>query len=178
MTRALAMLFLLLPVAGAAVAQEAAGAPPAAFHLFDRLPQTWQVEPLRQEVTATEHPQANRQLPEPQEAAAESEAQAADAAPRLVAATWCPVRSGEPVEGDVGCDAGLGAALYRKGRIFIAAVVGGKSVGGGLGWTAGKAGPVVVAVALGVVAPYDESGIDVGRASLAIGCTAGLGGGR
>jgi hypothetical protein len=92
--------------------------------------------------------------------------------PRLVAAAWCPVRTGAPADEDViGCDAGVGAALVRWHRAFLAGVVGSKTVGFGLGWTAYRGPSMIVAVAAGIVAPYDEQGVRADGAALALGCT-------
>ncbi len=98
----------------------------------------------------------------------------------LVAAGWCAVDSGEPAaaeEGDeptTGCDAGVGVALWTWRRLAPVAVIGTRTVGAGVAYLAYNR----VAIALGVVAPYDKSGIHAGGAQLALGATFSFGGPR
>lgn len=104
--------------------------------------------------------------------------------PVLVAAAWCAVHDGEAREGEVGCDVGVGAPFMRLGRFSLVGAVGPGSVAAGLAFTAyrgsmeGEGRRVVVALAVGVTAPYDERGIDAGRMAPALGCTFGFGGGE
>lgn len=77
----------------------------------------------------------------------------------LVGAAWCQV--GQAEAGASGCDVGLGVALYRWHHLAAVAVVGQESVGAGLAWVVTPSdyrGPSV-AVAVGMVAHYDSSGI-------------------
>jgi hypothetical protein len=94
----------------------------------------------------------------------------------VVAAGWCAMYSDEPEPDQVGCDIGVGAALARRGRAFLAAVIGAETVGIGLGWTAYRGGAVTIAAALGVIAPYDERGIRLDGWAPAVGTTIGFGG--
>lgn len=120
---------------------------------------------------------------------------------RFAAAGWCPVLWGEEqapdhaaeVEGEeageqdvggdeeLGCDAGMGVDLYGRtveaGRLSLVAVMGTKSVGAGIAWTVRDwSGGARVSVAVGLVAPYSEAGIDVGRHAVALGVTLGFAG--
>lgn len=96
-------------------------------------------------------------------------------APRIVAAAWCPVRSeDEPEEDDPGCDVGVGAALLRHGRAALVGAIGTETVGLGGAWVAHSGEQLTVAVAVGVVAPYDGDGLRADRASLAVGATFGI----
>lgn len=98
----------------------------------------------------------------------------------IVAAGWCTFQSKtktneEPAENAApGCDLGVGVSLYGSGRWRVVAAVGSWSVGAGLAWVALKPerGPVI-AVALGLMAPYDSSGIDP-HPRLALGATFGF----
>lgn len=93
--------------------------------------------------------------------------------PRLVAAGWCPVvRDGEAEEdGRPGCDVGLGLALGSWRRLAVVAVVGTDSVGTGFAWVVRDAGGPAIAVAVGVVAPYDDTGVYADRLAPALGIT-------
>jgi len=100
--------------------------------------------------------------------------------PTLVGATWCAVRTSEAAPGDPGCDVGLGAALLHWHRLAWVAVVGGETLGTGLSWSLNprrRSGPLI-AVAAGVVVPYDSSGIDARKAAPALGATLAFGGKR
>lgn len=87
-----------------------------------------------------------------------------DALSPLVGAAWCVVlpaeaRSEEPEEGALGCDGGVGAALWRNGRLAVVAVVGAQSAGGGLAYILNPGRGRPVALAVGVVVPWDTAGI-------------------
>lgn len=116
---------------------------------------------------------------------------------RLVAAAWCPILKertpsvsistpdeNEEVEDESGgvnptksgCDKGIGASLWTSPRfpkVFIAGAVGLKSVTIGLGWLA-YSGDVTIAVAFGLMAPFDGKGIYLGEVEPAIGATFGF----
>lgn len=74
-----------------------------------------------------------------------------------------------------GCDAGVGLALARHGRLAWVIVVGSNTVGTGIGWVPyqPKSGRVI-AIAVGVVARYDLRGIHT-ELYPAIGATLSLG---
>lgn len=99
--------------------------------------------------------------------------------PRLFAAGWCPVirSSDNAEETDPGCDVGAGAALVRVKRLAWVAVVGTETVGTGAAWVAhhgqGERAPTI-AVAVGIVAPYDDRGIYADRWAVAVGATLSL----
>lgn len=110
----------------------------------------------------------------------EAEEEAADEVPQpepggpLVAAAWCVARSGPADEDDLGCDLGLGLALYRRGPLALVSVVGAESVGAGVAWVVARPERALassVAVALGVVARYGDGGIDTSETYLALGAT-------
>jgi len=104
------------------------------------------------------------------------------APPLLVAASWCSLNWRKKADGQdadrqraEGCTAGLGVALVRWRRAFVAAVIAEGQVGAGVGWTASRRGAVTIAVAAGVVFPYTkESGIDLRGWAPAVGATFGL----
>jgi hypothetical protein len=102
--------------------------------------------------------------------------------PRLAAAAWYVVRrSGDDLpEGEIGRDFGLGVGLLRWRRLSWVAVVGAQSLGTGLAWVAhrGGEGRPVIAVAVGVVAPYDEGGVYSDQLRPAVGATVALGRGE
>jgi hypothetical protein len=95
-----------------------------------------------------------------------------------IAAAWCEVYNDErPVDNDVavGCDVGVGVALYRYDRLAAVAAIGTKTIGVGLAWVV----PNVerpIAISLGAIAPYDKRGVDVGGWAIAVGATFGFGG--
>lgn len=96
----------------------------------------------------------------------------------IVAAGWCSIYSSKPKPGAVGCDYGVGARLLSipgLPRAGIAAVVGPKSAGIGFVWLAHSNDNITIAGAVGVIAPRDDFGINSSLASLAVGCTFGLG---
>ena len=120
---------------------------------------------------------------------------------RFVAAGWCPVLRGEEEPADqaaegegeeageqdgagdeeLGCDVGMGVDLYGRtfasGRLSLVGVLGMKSLGGGVAWTVRDwFGSARVSVAVGLVAPYSEAGIDVDRHAVALGVTLGFAG--
>jgi hypothetical protein len=110
---------------------------------------------------------------EPVEEPAEVEAH-----PRLVAAGWCPVRTGEPSYDAPACDVGLGLALHTWRRLAVVAVVGSDTVGAGLAWVVRDGDGPAVAIAAGVVARYDDRGVDGGELYPALGVTLNFGRGR
>lgn len=85
----------------------------------------------------------------------------------VVGAGWCAVKMGD--EETPGCDIGAGVALVHVNRISWIAVVGTKTVGMGLAWTVSN--KPVVAVAVGVICEYDETGIDGSKVYPALGAT-------
>lgn len=117
---------------------------------------------------------------------------------RLVAAAWCPIQKKRPPSASIstpdeneeeeeratsesdpiesGCDKGIGVSLWSSNRfpkVFIAGAVGLKSVALGLGWLA-YSGDVTIAVAFGLMAPFDGKGIYLGEVEPAIGATFGF----
>jgi hypothetical protein len=107
------------------------------------------------------------------EEVAEEAAPAVEEPSPLVGAVWCPMKSDRSEDG-LTCDAGMGAALYRRGRAFLAAVVGSKTAGLGIGWLGHRGERVTVAAAIGLVAPYDGGGIYISEAAPALGVTFGF----
>lgn len=120
---------------------------------------------------------------------------------RFVAAGWCPVLRGEEepaeqaaegeggeegeqeanAEEELACDAGMGVDLYGRtfasGRLSLVGVLGVKSLGAGVAWTVRDwFGSARVSVAVGLVAPYSEAGIDADRHAVALGVTLGFAG--
>lgn len=95
----------------------------------------------------------------------------------IVAAGWCTFQSGEASDEEgaaPGCDLGVGVSLYGRDRWRVVAAVGSWSVGAGLAWVALRPGRgPVIAVAVGLMAPYDSSGIDP-HPRLALGATFGF----
>lgn len=120
---------------------------------------------------------------------------------QVAAAGWCAVKSSSdqssrsnstdqppddsfPPQSDesnsttspLGCDIGVGFSLYTHNRLAVVAVVGSESIGSGIAWilnpNASDNRPVM-AVAIGIVTPYDRNGI--GRdVQLALGMTFSL----
>lgn len=116
---------------------------------------------------------------------------------QIAAAGWCIVTdssSKDPIEQpddsfhpqedeqstSLGCDIGIGFSLYTyHNRLAVVAVVGSESIGSGIAWiinphakSATDHRPVM-AIAIGIVTPYDGSGI--GRdVQLALGMTLSL----
>lgn len=76
----------------------------------------------------------------------------------------------------LGCDIGVGFSLYTHNRLAVVAVVGSESIGSGIAWILNPNAPdnrPVMAVAIGIVTPYDRNGI--GRdVQLALGMTLSL----
>jgi len=108
------------------------------------------------------------------------------AQPGLTAATWCAIVSdsgSDPEESGrkPGCDVGMGAALYRWHRLAWVVVIGTETAGTGIALVTFRPPPgesgTVVAIAAGVVTPYDREGIYVDEWALALGATFGFGGG-
>jgi hypothetical protein len=138
-------------------------------------------------------PFAGMELDDRIELQEEVEPEPEPAHPRILAAAWCVLEEGEPAapvdpaaepateEPDgIGCDVGVGAELlgrsFAQGRLSWVAVGGTKSLGSGVSW-AWLEGRRPVAVAVGVVVPYDGGGIYPDGASLALFATVGLFGG-
>jgi hypothetical protein len=98
---------------------------------------------------------------------------------RVAAAGWCALHdssSEADAESDSsrspGCDFGLAASVYDWRRFHLVGVLGAETVGVGLARVVSAEGDSrVIAVALGVVALYDDQGIDTGSATLALGAT-------
>lgn len=95
----------------------------------------------------------------------------------IVAAGWCTFQTGEADEEEEvppGCDLGVGVSFFGRGPWRVVAAVGSWSVGVGLARVAvrPKRGPVI-AVAIGLIVPYDSSGIDP-HPRLALGATFGF----
>lgn len=87
----------------------------------------------------------------------------------LVPAVWCAAKS----SAGPGCDVGAAVALAHRGRWALVGVVGSKTAGAGVAFTAYE--PTAefahrIAVAAGVVARYDSKGIST-RAYPALGVT-------
>lgn len=123
---------------------------------------------------------------------------------RWAMGAWCPVRSegrrdqsrDEPAEGEgedqgqqeagsegeLECDAGAAVALlgkdFRQGRLSLVGVLGAQSLGIGGAWTFGRQGGHPLSVAVGVVAPYDGSGIVADEWAFALGATVSVFGRR
>lgn len=80
--------------------------------------------------------------------------------PALTASAWCAVRErGDLAEHEPGCDQGLAASLYRRGRLALVGASGTETVGLGAAWVVWSGDGPVVAVAVGAVAPYDGEGV-------------------
>lgn len=81
--------------------------------------------------------------------------------PALTASAWCALRDrDEPAaELEPGCDAGLAAAFYRHGRLALVGAIGTETVGLGAAWVVWSGDGPTVAVAGGVIAPYDGEGV-------------------
>lgn len=109
----------------------------------------------------------------------------------IAASAWCTVSDSKaeevqgpsneenpPVEDEtespIGCDAGIGASLYRWRRLAIVGVLGSKSVGAGLGWIIGRPMGRTLAVAVGYVCPWSSQGIVGNDCQLALGATVSL----
>jgi hypothetical protein len=99
---------------------------------------------------------------------------------RVAAAGWCAIHdsSADPdtISDDTprspGCDFGLAASVYDWRRFHLVGVLGAETVGVGLARVVSAEGDSrVIAVALGVVALYDDQGIDMGSTTLALGAT-------
>jgi hypothetical protein len=118
---------------------------------------------------------AQEEPPDAVDSDAVGESEPADS--RLAAAGWCAVRtSSAPDEGAPGCDVGMAAALWTWRRTALVAVVGGETVGVGVAWVV-HTGPTV-AVAAGVIAPFDDGGVNGSSLAPALGVTLTFGRGR
>lgn len=96
----------------------------------------------------------------------------------LVVAGWCAVHGDKRDADAPGCDIGMGLLLWHSKRapqLGMAAAVGTETVGAGMTWAIADSGGHPMAVSLGVIAPYDKLGIDVGRWAVALGATFGFG---
>lgn len=85
-------------------------------------------------------------------------------ADRLVAAAWCAVRPAEargtePEEGELTCDAGFGAAIWKRGHLAAVIVVGAQSAGPGVAYVFNPGARRPIAIAGGVVLPWDSTAI-------------------
>lgn len=102
---------------------------------------------------------------------------------RLSAAVWCkvidgkkPVESSSDTSDSYGCDAGLGFSLYHLNRAHIVGVIGAQSVGAGFAWVLSpETAKRTIAVAIGIIMPYDTNGVYARDYSLALGTTISLG---
>lgn len=130
-----------------------------------------------------------------------TEPQEAVEAPRFHAGMWCALRSErrpdapqpaaeepdgvaeeadqqEVAEEEVGCDAGVAAALigkdFKQGRLSLVGALGTKTLGIGGAWTFGHVGGRPLSLALGFVAPYDADGIYTDRRAVVLGATVSL----
>lgn len=90
----------------------------------------------------------------------------------IAASAWCAVHEDGREEGEPGCDAGIGGALHCWGRACLVGVLGMETLGPGASWRlhVDEEGRVY-AVALGVVAPWDEDGVRVSDWAVAVGAT-------
>lgn len=117
---------------------------------------------------------------------------------RFSLAGWCVLRSeqqtaDQPTNGEddgsedeqvtqepdeLGCDAGAGVSLvYRdfpQGRLSLVGVIGMQSLGVGAAWTFGREMGHPLSVAVGLVAPYDGTGIYSDGWAVALGATVSL----
>lgn len=85
-------------------------------------------------------------------------------ADHLVAAAWCAVRPAEargtePEEGELTCDAGFGAAIWKRGHLAAVVVVGAQSAGPGVAYVFNPGARRPIAIAGGVVLPWDSTAI-------------------
>lgn len=96
----------------------------------------------------------------------------------LAAAGWCVLKtdSREDRADDLadlpGCDLGMGVAIVRHRRLSWVAVIGTQTLGTGVAWRVGGGdGIPVVAVAVGAVVRWDETGVDATEVLPAVGAT-------
>lgn len=85
-------------------------------------------------------------------------------ASRLVGAAWCAVRPKEDrgtelEEGELGCDGGVGAAFWKRGHFAGVVVIGARSAGPGGAYIFNPGANRPIAVAAGVVLPWDTTAI-------------------
>lgn len=100
----------------------------------------------------------------------------------IAPAAWCLILDTEPetpeADEDPGCDAGIAAVLYRfrfEPRLSIVGALGTWSLGPGLGWTFYRSTTgTAYGVAVGLVVPWSEAGIDMGDPGVAVGATLSL----
>lgn len=90
---------------------------------------------------------------------------------RMVGAMWCA----EDTPGSPGCDVGVGTALAAHDRVSWVATIGVETIGTGVAWTANPSGRPIVAVGVGAVARWSESGVE-SEVYPAIGATVSFGG--
>lgn len=93
----------------------------------------------------------------------------------LIASVWCGVSSSE--QNSPGCDAGLGISLTTYHKFSFVSVVGTKTIGLGLAYTAytpTEQFPHYIAIAFGVITSYDKGGIKT-KIHPALGTTITLG---
>lgn len=99
----------------------------------------------------------------------------------IAPAVWCVAIDGATdleTEADPGCDAGIAAVLYRfrfEPRLSIVAALGTWSLGPGVGWTFHRSGNgTAYGIAVGLIVPWSEAGIDIQEPGVALGATLSL----
>lgn len=121
-------------------------------------------------------------LDPPETAFQEEESKTSDPEPfiqsRIYAGFWCPAYNGD--EDSPGCDIGAAVSLQRWERLSWVAVAGTETIGTGLAWVAHRSEVrgQTVAVAVGVIAPYDDTGIRLDDWRPAVGATVSFWGGQ
>lgn len=88
----------------------------------------------------------------------------------VVAAAWCAIRTNDD-EPNPGCDVGVGVSLFRRDNWALVAAIGSSTVGVGVARIVGRSELGVIAVSLGVIASYDDQGIDGQNLYPALGAT-------
>lgn len=86
---------------------------------------------------------------------------------RPLGAAWCTEQS----EDAPGCDVGVGLALARHDRLLWVGALGSETLGTGVGWVVDPTAWRPLAVSLGLVVQWDETGIDTNEVYPAIGAT-------
>lgn len=87
----------------------------------------------------------------------------------VVAAAWCVVRVDDTP--NPGCDVGVGVSLIRHKRLSWVVAIGSSTVGTGVAWIIGRSELGVLAVSVGVIAEYDDQGVNGQQLYPAIGAT-------
>lgn len=103
-------------------------------------------------------------LPSAVAAQAEKDQEKEAFASRLVGAAWCAVRPKEDrgtelEEGELGCDGGVGAAFWKRRHVAGVIVIGARSAGPGAAYIFNPGANRPIAVAAGVVLPWDTTAI-------------------